>query len=1140
MRTKQFRLSCLILALCFLVPLFTVPVTANQAPLTIFVEGVTEAEIDAMAIDPQSWQLQKDMTWDNFVPNPVVNWLEELNPEGLRNPSAASFGRPQPIAGGLLLVDYLDRKFISGLERDDVLGFFRYAQDGSGYDYESGHIKNPIWRVQDFPEQYPNGYDDLKYFWHDYLNDPEFSLLNHGVTINGYWREASYGKWAMTLEPHGVYTIPFFEFEMAGGMGFGQLDVPPSFRHNPPTGTTTGVGGDSNLGRERLTGFTGNAVTVARYGAADAPGMTTAIPASAGGNHNSGTVFYPAIAAEVAKGVTLGGLSRSTPAPFANWDFYFVLHAGYCTSGSWQPFGQLQAPTRQGLAELVDPITGEKDYLNPAGRLRIIEEFFNAYPEWIPIYAKRYENGWGNSTGAWNTARYNTTNAPGILDKINNVYRQTAFWVETLAAYNAALANDTLDEFVFALPQEDWDWAASYHGSHGYTGLNHTRNTRYVSFTSWEGSVGEWSAAATTATGGGNGWGALGQSRGMPRSVQGENSGSATFIHEFGHVAGWLDNYQNPYTNSTQCYTEYWDVMSRGSFSGPFGDLARWSVPGVEGGSVSTHPSFQLKERGAGPSTSQLISWYDPGDVLVTSKTALIRGTPVVGNIVARNIPLDTQYNDFGVPRFDPATGEGFHKAMRIDFGSGTVNGITLTDRATRVSDTSSNGTSGGGFSNFRGSAATLMSVEVVEQTGYDSYAADYGVMLQRASSITTTSNSRTIVEAHAYDIDLVDYFINDEGKPSVREGDWYRFPVCHAAQQLDALFKAGKSYIDTGYYGSIREINNNSNVRQLATSFSAGHHDSMGANGKVLVPGSVKRGEDRYVEIDGVMYERPITAGDSVNEWLDEANGLHFYILDKFVNEGKYGTFLSYQVAVRHTAGQPVDGDLIIEEGAPIIPAKKGNYVKQTYSITNTGSATDIVRVTLEGPIVDVAPRFKTIKVPHNGGLTPSINEGGNNFTFNPNNRQIYIDRVVSTFFSEQNAVIFNDLYAIGAGETIEIDVWVKTVNVTTDDFDVTVTVSSETNAAKTAQAGMTVVTGTSASAYVVKVNGNKNDLYVTVNEFYSDGTRAATEQKFIIDNNAAGNYIVDVVSGSYTVYVDTKGNTQIRACQIVACKQL
>ena len=69
--------------------------------------------------------------------------------------------------------------------------------------------------------------------------------------------------------------------------------------------------------------------------------------------------------------------------------------------------------------------------------------------------------------------------------------------------------------------------------------------------------------------------------------------------------------------------------------------------------------------------------------------------------------------------------------------------------------------------------------------------------------------------------------------------------------------------------------------------------------------------------------------------------------------------------------------------------------------------------------------------------------------------------------------------------------------------------------------------------TASVEKQSGNKNLLTVTVTETYpSIDWNVVSTEKFSIDNNAAGTYKV----GSYNVYVDTKGNTQIRDCYIAS----
>jgi len=64
----------------------------------------------------------------------------------------------------------------------------------------------------------------------------------------------------------------------------------------------------------------------------------------------------------------------------------------------------------------------------------------------------------------------------------------------------------------------------------------------------------------------------------------------------------------------------------------------------------------------------------------------------------------------------------------------------------------------------------------------------------------------------------------------------------------------------------------------------------------------------------------------------------------------------------------------------------------------------------------------------------------------------------------------------------------------------------------------------------YVEKLSGNQNRLWITVLEVY-EGFDFPMTESFMIANNSAGTYTV----GNTTVYVNTKGNTQIRAVSIV-----
>ena len=74
-------------------------------------------------------------------------------------------------------------------------------------------------------------------------------------------------------------------------------------------------------------------------------------------------------------------------------------------------------------------------------------------------------------------------------------------------------------------------------------------------------------------------------------------------------------------------------------------------------------------------------------------------------------------------------------------------------------------------------------------------------------------------------------------------------------------------------------------------------------------------------------------------------------------------------------------------------------------------------------------------------------------------------------------------------------------------------------------------VLLNAAPQASVEKLTGNMNILTIVITEYYSDGTIDILEGVISIRNNAADIYNVD----GYQVYVDTKGNTQIRDCYII-----
>jgi len=71
----------------------------------------------------------------------------------------------------------------------------------------------------------------------------------------------------------------------------------------------------------------------------------------------------------------------------------------------------------------------------------------------------------------------------------------------------------------------------------------------------------------------------------------------------------------------------------------------------------------------------------------------------------------------------------------------------------------------------------------------------------------------------------------------------------------------------------------------------------------------------------------------------------------------------------------------------------------------------------------------------------------------------------------------------------------------------------------------------GVAVSAKVEQLTGNQNKLWIIIED-----ASGITEQDFMIRNNAEGVYPISTKYGDYNVYVNTKGNTQIRDCYIVS----
>ncbi|TMW71011.1 M6 family metalloprotease domain-containing protein [Alteribacter natronophilus] len=219
-------------------------------------------------IDEETWELPRDMTWDDYRPIPGINWNEadHIEPE-------------LDIKGAIVLVDFPDQEFIlSQPEGSDPAG-------------------NPI-GVGDIPRE------ELPQWWLDYLNTP--SELNHYRTIDEFWRENSFGQWAVDLDAYGVYEMEHNMFQYGMGEFGQQVDMPEGYS-------------TYNL-------------------------MNHALAAAEEDIEDSGI----------------------------DYDFTFIVHAGYNESDVWQQFGEMMFENPEDVTDEFGPPEEYRDELNNWANTRYV------------------------------------------------------------------------------------------------------------------------------------------------------------------------------------------------------------------------------------------------------------------------------------------------------------------------------------------------------------------------------------------------------------------------------------------------------------------------------------------------------------------------------------------------------------------------------------------------------------------------------------------------------------------------------------------------------------------------------------------------------------------------------------------------
>ena len=250
--------------------------------------------------------------------------------------------------------------------------------------------------------------------------------------------------------------------------------------------------------------------------------------------------------------------------------------------------------------------------------------------------------------------------------------------------------------------------------------------TRYVDWTSWQAGSTIWPNAVSGS------------------STQAESSGMSVFAHEFSHILGIGDNYNNPYSDPPRrAFSGPWDMLSRGTFNGPGGPHSRWTIPATGGASMGAQHMLRNKMK---------LGIVDPAKVLQLDREALASSGMVVARVTARA----------GEP------GAGGLAGINLKLGDGG-------DRSPACDTATDPLCDGGGYDNY--------TIEVVDRMGTDSFTPDSGVLLAK-----TKDQDRApfiwVKDANPQDIDKVDFVLPDGTPKKMTIGD-YR-------QLSDALYHAG------------------------------------------------------------------------------------------------------------------------------------------------------------------------------------------------------------------------------------------------------------------------------------------------------------------------------------------------------------
>ena len=410
--------------------------------------------------------------------------------------------------------------------------------------------------------------------------------------------------------------------------------------------------------------------------------------------------------------------------------------------------------------------------------------------------------------------------------------------------------------------------------------------TRYIPWTSWRSAATIWPSASGT------------------NSVEGEGSGMAVYAHELTHNLGIADNYNNPYAAPFQrAATGYWSMMSRGSFGGPGGTHNRWHIPSILGTALGSQHVIRDKIK---------LGFVTPQNFLDLSRNGLAASGLVVLDVTAREVDpgatgqTGVRINLDGTAPVDKTTPCGLFTtalAAPATAGESVIKVDSVVNIAPNIELTV--GTPANG---------ELRRVASVGTAGADGTGVTLSAPLGGGHAAAETVSNRLNCSGNATFVNYTVEVVDQVGSDSFQADHGVLIEKNKVAENSSCGSFSCFAWIVDAHPEDINIV------------------DFTRPDGTIQ---QVTTGDPR--QLTDAAFHAGLGSGSSY-EWEDTANGLHFYVVDKHVDEDGV---LRYKIAVQNINGKgPHERGVAVDDAAAQSIHERSTTC--SFNLTNTGLAAD------------------------------------------------------------------------------------------------------------------------------------------------------------------------------------------------------